>query len=104
MARKKVSKLIQAIQLFNELDGTEQQHLNDFIRSQRPPRGASKKTARVAVNSNEVKELRDRTGATIANCKVVLIEANNEVDTAEGLLRARGLAVKGADNEVEQVR
>lgn len=99
MARKKVSKLIQAIQLFNELDATEQQHLMDYVRSQQPPRGASKKAARVAVNSNEVKELRERTGATIANCKVVLTEANNEVDTAEQLLRARGLAVKGSNTE-----
>lgn len=99
MARKKVSKLIVMIGMYSELTDADKAHLNDYIRSQQPPRGVSKKAARVAVNSNEVKELRERTGATIANCKVVLTEANNEVDTAERLLRARGLAVKGGDTE-----
>lgn len=58
MARKKVSKLIQAIQLFNELDANEQQHLADYIRSQQPPRmsskRASKKKVATAADNKEV--------------------------------------------------
>lgn len=97
MARKKVSKLIQAIQLFNELDGTEQQHLNDFIRSQQPPRGASKKAASKTARS-DVKLLQESTGASVANCKSVILETAGDLDTAEQLLRARGLAPKDVGN------
>ena len=39
-----------------------------------------------------VKELRERTGAGMLDCKKMLIEANGDMDKAIDLLREKGLA------------
>ena len=42
-----------------------------------------------------VKELRDRTGAGMMECKRALVEANGDLDEAQRLLRERGIASAG---------
>lgn len=45
-----------------------------------------------AISANQVKELRDRTGAGMMDCKKALTEADGDVDKAEEILRTKGLA------------
>ena len=45
-----------------------------------------------AISANQVKELRDRTGAGMMACKKALTEADGDVDKAEEILRTKGLA------------
>ena len=45
-----------------------------------------------AVTSAMVKELRERTGAGMLDCKKMLVEANGDMDKAIDLLREKGLA------------
>jgi elongation factor Ts len=47
----------------------------------------------MAITMEQVKELRERTGAGILECKKVLEQAGGDVNTALKLLRDRGLAV-----------
>jgi len=44
------------------------------------------------VGKNEVKELRERTGAGVSDCKKALVEAAGDMDKAIELLREKGLA------------
>lgn len=46
----------------------------------------------MAVTAEQVKELRDRTGAGIMDCKKVLVETDGNIDKAIELLRERGIA------------
>jgi elongation factor Ts len=45
-----------------------------------------------AVSAADVKELRERTGAPIMDCKAALAEANGDTEKAIGILRVRGQA------------
>lgn len=44
------------------------------------------------ITAEQVKELRDRTGAGIMDCKKMLVEANGNMDRAIELLREKGMA------------
>jgi elongation factor Ts len=44
------------------------------------------------ITADAVKELRERTGAGMMDCKNALVETGGDVDAAVGLLRERGLA------------
>lgn len=46
----------------------------------------------MAISAKEVKELRDRTGAGMMECKSALQEANGNIEAAIDILRARGTA------------
>jgi elongation factor Ts len=48
--------------------------------------------ATMEISAAQVKELRDKTGAGMMECKAALIEANGNIDEAMTLLRKRGLA------------
>jgi elongation factor Ts len=60
----------------------------------------------VAVTTEQVKELRERTGAGIMECKQVLTEAGGDLNKAIEILRERGLSVaaKKADREANDGR
>jgi elongation factor Ts len=45
------------------------------------------------ISAKLVKELRDRTGAGMMECKKALVEANGDVEAASVVLRKRGIAV-----------
>ncbi len=47
------------------------------------------------ITANQVKELRARTGAGIIDCRNALSEANGDLERAQQLLRAKGLAAAG---------
>ena len=47
------------------------------------------------ITAQVVKQLRDRTGAGMMECKAALTEANGDVDQAEVVLRKRGIASAG---------
>jgi len=49
----------------------------------------------MAITMEQVKELRERTGAGILDCKKVLEQANGDVNAALKLLRDRGLEIAG---------
>ena len=44
------------------------------------------------VTAEQVKELRERTGAGVMDCKKVLVETDGNIDKAIELLREKGLA------------
>jgi elongation factor Ts len=46
----------------------------------------------MAITAKEVKELRDRTGAGMMECKAALEEASGNMEAAIDILRARGAA------------
>ena len=46
----------------------------------------------MAITAEQVKELRDRTGAGIMDCKKVLVETDGNIDKAIEILREKGLA------------
>src|ERR671929_702864 len=46
----------------------------------------------MAITADQVKKLRDATGAGMMECKAALTEANGDMDAAMTLLRKRGLA------------
>jgi elongation factor Ts len=46
----------------------------------------------MAITANDVKKLRDATGAGMMECKAAMTEANGDYDAAMTLLRKRGLA------------
>src|SRR4051812_40731617 len=46
----------------------------------------------MAISAEQVKKLRDQTGAGFMECKAALTEANGEIEAATTILRKRGLA------------
>ena len=58
----------------------------------------------MAISASDVKELRERTGAGMMECKRALEEANGEMETAIDILRAKGAAkaAKRADRETRE--
>jgi elongation factor Ts len=56
------------------------------------------------ISAQQVKELRDRTGAGMMECKKALVEANGDLDEAAVVLRKRGIAVaaKKAEREASE--
>ena len=46
----------------------------------------------MAITAEQVKELRDRTGAGIMDCKKILTEAEGNMDKAIELLKQKGMA------------
>ncbi len=46
----------------------------------------------MAISAEQVKQLRDKTGAGMMDCKAALVEADGDTDKAVELLRKRGLA------------
>src|SRR5207344_3540338 len=48
--------------------------------------------ATTTITADQVKQLRDKTGAGMMECKAALTEANGDMDAAITLLRKRGLA------------
>lgn len=58
----------------------------------------------MAVTAQMVKELRERTGVGMADCKNALVEANEDMEVAIELLRKKGLAkaAKRAGNETNE--
>ena len=46
----------------------------------------------MSVDASRVKELRDRTGAGMMDCKRALADSNGDIDRAIALLREKGLA------------
>ena len=46
----------------------------------------------MAITADQVKQLRDKTGAGMMECKAALTEANGDMEEANTLLRKRGLA------------
>jgi elongation factor Ts len=55
----------------------------------------------MAITMEQVKELRERTGAGVLECKKVLEQAGGDVDAALKLLRARGLEIAGKKSHRE---
>lgn len=55
------------------------------------------------INVDDIKKLRDETGAGIADIKQALEEANGDLEKAKGLLKQKGLdkAAKKAEREVK---
>ena len=47
----------------------------------------------MSISATMVRDLRDKTGAGIMDCKAALAEAGGDMDTAIDLLRKRGLKV-----------
>ena len=45
-----------------------------------------------AITADQVKKLRDQTGAGMMDCKAALTEANGDFEEANTILRKRGLA------------
>jgi elongation factor Ts len=58
----------------------------------------------MSISAAQVKELRERTGAGMMDCKKVLTEAEGDLDKAIELLRTKGMAkaAKKADRETAQ--
>ena len=58
----------------------------------------------MAVTAQMVKELRERTGVGMSDCKNALVEANGDMEAAIELLRKKGLAkaAKRAGNETNE--
>lgn len=58
----------------------------------------------MALTAADIKVLRDRTGAGMMDCKKALEDANGDMDKAEELVKARGLAraEKKSDRETKE--
>ena len=56
----------------------------------------------MGISAKEVKELRDRTGVGMMDCKRALVEADGDIDKAVEILRKSGAAkaVKKASREI----
>jgi elongation factor Ts len=57
----------------------------------------------MAITTEQVKELRDRTGAGMLECKKALEEANGDIEAAIDILRAKG-AAKAAKRAAREAR
>ena len=51
----------------------------------------------MSISAQEVKELRDRSGVGMMDCKKALIEANGDLDKAFEILRKKSVLVTGID-------
>lgn len=49
----------------------------------------------MAITASQVKELREKTNAGMMDCKKALVEADGDMDTAEEVLRKKGIAKAG---------
>src|SRR5271170_3525004 len=49
----------------------------------------------VEISASMVKELRDRTGAAMMDCKKALVDSSGDAEKAVELLRQKGIAVAG---------
>ncbi|MBP8251665.1 MAG: translation elongation factor Ts [Herpetosiphon sp.] len=60
----------------------------------------------MSISMDQVKELRERTGAGILDCKKILTETNGDMDAAIKILREKGLAAaaKKADRDASDGR
>src|SRR5580692_7888719 len=58
----------------------------------RAPRETSRKSAMADITAQMVKELRERTGAGMMDCKAALAETGGEMEKSVDLLRKKGLA------------
>jgi elongation factor Ts len=58
------------------------------------------------VTLEQIKQLRDKTGVGMMDCKKAMVEANGDIEKAEEILRKKGVAVaqKRADNETNNGR
>ncbi len=58
----------------------------------------------MAVTINDIKKLRDMTGAGLSDCKKALIESDNDITKAMELIRKRGqaIAAKREDRDAAQ--
>ena len=58
----------------------------------------------MAVTINDIKKLRDMTGAGLSDCKKALIESDNDITKAMELIRKRGqaIAAKREDRQAAQ--
>ncbi|MBR1883188.1 MAG: elongation factor Ts [Muribaculaceae bacterium] len=58
----------------------------------------------MAVTINDIKKLRDMTGAGLSDCKKALIESDNDIEKAKELIRKRGqaIAAKREDRDAAQ--
>ena len=62
-------------------------------KAQRTPNNQEfREEKKMAVTAQLVKELRERTGAGMMDCKKVLVETDGDIDKAIELLREKGLA------------
>jgi elongation factor Ts len=61
-------------------------------RLQGGPRNGDSEMTATAVTADQVKQLREKTGAGMMECKAALAEANGNMDEAITVLRKRGLA------------
>lgn len=65
-------------------------------KAQRTPNNQEfREEKKMAVTAQLVKELRERTGAGMMDCKKVLVETDGDIDKAIELLREKGLAKAG---------
>jgi elongation factor Ts len=53
------------------------------------------------ISAQQVKELRERTGAGMMECKKALVEAKGDIEAAQIVLRKRGIAVAAKKSERE---
>jgi len=67
-------------------------------------RGRHRSTTSMAITAEAVKELRERTGAGMMDCKRALEESGGDMDKAAALLRERGVAsaAKKAERDVRE--
>ena len=54
------------------------------------------------ISAAKVKELRERTGAGIMDCKNALVETDGDLEAAVALLRERGLAAAARRRQAER--
>src|SRR5262245_61378015 len=59
---------------------------------QRLETSAARESHMATITADQVKQLRDKTGAGMMECKAALAEANGNLEEATTLLRKRGLA------------
>ena len=57
----------------------------------------------MSIDASVVKELRDKTGAGMMDCKKALVETSGNIDKAVDYLRKSGIA-KAEKREIEQLR
>lgn len=55
----------------------------------------------MAVNVEDIKKLREDTGAGIADCRVALEEANGDFDKAKAILKEKGIDKAGSKSDRE---
>jgi Translation elongation factor Ts len=56
------------------------------------------------ITAKMVKDLRERTGAGMMNCKKALSDSNGDIDKAIEILREKGLAAAAKKQEEQQLK